>query len=80
MTLDLFGIGEDSKDGSHKEAFRFSKDFSILGLAYDCLYQSPIFIFANPKHLTKVSDFWIAHRDFYNHKQVWIFIRIFVCY
>jgi hypothetical protein len=35
-----------------------SKDFSILGLAYEFLSQTPRFIFSNHKQLTEALDFW----------------------
>jgi hypothetical protein len=37
----------------HRQVHRFSKDFSILGLAYGLLSKNPKFLFANNKHLAK---------------------------
>ncbi len=37
----------------HRLAYRFSIDFSLLGLAYGFLSKSPRFLFGNHKHLTE---------------------------
>ncbi len=55
---------------------RFSIDFSFLGLAYCFLSRSLIFILA----ITNIwQNFGFAVEIFKIHRQVWIFMRIFVC-
>jgi hypothetical protein len=66
------------KSKIHRLSHRFSIDFSLLGLAYGFLSQSPRFLFGHHKHLTEVLGFWFAVEVFKVHRQVWIFIRFFV--
>ncbi len=51
---------EVTKSKIYRLAYRFPVDFSLLGLAYGFLSQSPRFLFGNHKHFTKVLDFWFA--------------------
>ncbi len=71
---------EVTKKQIHRQAYRFSIDFSLLGLAYGFLSQIPRFLFGNHTHLTNVLDFCLAAEIFQSHRKDWIFIRIFVCF
>jgi hypothetical protein len=66
------------KSKIHNLAHRFSVDFSLLGLAYGFLSQSPRFLFGSHKHLIKVIDFWFAVVNFKIRQQDLIFIT-FLC-
>jgi hypothetical protein len=63
----------------HRLAYRFSIDFSLLGLAYGFLCRRPIFLFGNHKHSNKFLDFWFAGGDFLDSDfhQDFCFLRLF---
>jgi hypothetical protein len=62
----------------HRLAYRFSEDFSLLGLAYGFLSQRPRFLFGNHKHLIKSLGRWFAVEIFKIRRQEWIFIMFFL--
>jgi hypothetical protein len=48
---------EITKSKIYRLAYRFTVDFSLLGLAYGFLSQNSRFIFGNHKYFIKVLDF-----------------------
>jgi hypothetical protein len=62
----------------HRLAYRFSIDFTLLGLAYAFLSRSSKFLFLQSQTFDKSLRLLVSDRIFFKiHRQVWIFIRIF---